>query len=192
MRLTPRKGELYTYRLIPSLPGQAQDLAVDLGFDNHWLGPIRDITAPRVGMIVAAEKSRGGSQPRYHFSVNRRRGRKLYTVKALCERVIDGDTILARIDQGFHMWHAARLRLRGIDTPELYSSAGRRAREFVQATMDQCDFVVICTASRDKYGRYLTDLFYLPGATHPADVLRDGFFLNLELIDRGHARPYAP
>ena len=55
-----------------------------------------------------------------------------------------------------------------------------------------CLFVVICTDSRDKYGRYLTDLFYLPGATHPADVLRDGLFLNLELIDRGLARPYTP
>ena len=75
VRLTPRKGELYTYRLIPSLPGQAQDLVVDLGFDNHWIGPIQGIAVPRAGMIVTATKSRGGSQPRYHFSVNRRRGR---------------------------------------------------------------------------------------------------------------------
>ena len=34
-------------------------------------------------------------------------------------------------------------------------------------TMAQCDFGVICTASRDKYGRYLTDLFYLPGGSLP-------------------------
>ncbi len=33
-------------------------------------------------------------------------------------------------------------------------------------------------------GRCLTDLFYLPGATDPANVLRNGLFLNLELIDR--------
>ena len=53
--------------------------------------------------------------------------------------------------------------------------------------MAQCDFAIICTDSPDKYGRCLTDLFYLPGATDPADVLRNGLFLNLELIDRGRA-----
>ena len=190
--LLPRKGQLYTYRLLQSLPDQttAPNLVVDLGFHNRWHGPIDSIDDPRPGMIVTAEKHRRGAHPAYHFTLNRARGRKLYTLKAVCERVIDGDTLLAHIDQGFDMWHTARLRLRGIDTPELYSTAGRRARDFVRKAMAQVSFIVICTGSRDKYGRYLTDLFYLPGSSDPAAVLTEGFFLNHQLLEEGLARPY--
>ena len=101
--LTARKGHLYTYRLIPSLLGQAAagQCIVDLGFYNQWPGHIEGIEDPRSGMIVTAQKRRRGASPGYRFAINRHRGRKLYTVRALCERVIDGDTILARIDQGF-------------------------------------------------------------------------------------------
>ena len=117
--LRPRKGQLYTYGLIPSLPGQAAagEFVVDLGYYNQWPGHIEGIDDPRQGMIVTAAKHRRGASPGYRFAINRQRGRKLYTVKALCERVIDGDTILARIDQGFDIWRTERLRLRGIDTP---------------------------------------------------------------------------
>ena len=189
---SPRKGQLYTYRLIPSLPEQtaAGELVVDLGFNNHWTGPIEGIENPKPGMIVTAEKHARGARSAYRFSVNRHRGRKLYTVKAVCERVIDGDTLLARIDQGFEMWHTERLRLRGIDTPELYSTAGQRARDYVTAAMEKVPFIVICTNSRDKYGRYLTDLYYLPGSSDPAEVLSDGCFLNRQLFDEGLARTY--
>ena len=191
-RLTARKGQLYTYRLIPSLPGQtgAAPFVVDLGFYNQWPGHIEGIEQPKANMIVTAQKQRSGASRRYRFAINRHRGRKLYTVKALCERVIDGDTILARIDQGFDMWRTERLRLRAIDTPELYSAAGQQARDYVQRTLEQVEFFVICTGSRDKYGRYLTDLFYLPGSTDPAEVLSHGVFLNHQLLEEGLARPY--
>ena len=188
--LTPRRGQLFTYRLLQSLPDQtaAGNLVVDVGFHNHWNGPIDGIDHPKPGMIVTAEKHRRGAHTAYHFTLNRARGRKLYTVKAVCERVIDGDTLLARVDQGFDMWHTARLR--GIDTPELYSTSGRRARDFVLNAMEQVPLIVICTGSRDKYGRYLTDLFYLPGSEDPTAVLTAGFFLNRQLLDEGLARPY--
>ena len=190
--LSPRKGQLYTYRLIPPLPEQTAScqLLVDLGFNNHWTGQIAGIDNPRPGMIVTAEKHHRGARPAYRFSVNRHRGRKLYTVKAVCERVIDSDTVLARIDQGFDMWRRERLRLRGIDASELYSTAGQRARDYVTEAMEQVPFIVICTNSRDKYGRYLTDLYYLPGSSDPAEVLAGGFFLNRQLLDEGLARPY--
>ena len=34
------------------------------------------------------------------------------------ERVVDGDTIDVNIDLGFQVWHRARVRMLGIDTPE--------------------------------------------------------------------------
>ena len=33
-------------------------------------------------------------------------------------RVVDGDTIDVNIDLGFSVWHKARVRMLGIDTPE--------------------------------------------------------------------------
>ncbi len=190
--LTPRKGRLYAYRLIRALPGQAadRDYLVDLGFYNQWPGPLEGIDNPREGMIVTSTKLGPSAAAPYHFTVNRDRGRKLYTVVALPERIIDGDTILARLDQGFDSWRTERLRLRGIDSPELYSAAGQRARDFVQQELEQVEFVVICTGSRDLYGRYLTDLFYLPGSDDPGEVLVHGIFLNRLLLDQNHARPY--
>ena len=191
--LTPRKGKLYTYRLIRSLPKQtaADRLVVDLGFNSSWSGPLDGIDDPRPGMIVTARKHRRGNAPSYRFAVNRHRGRKLYTVKAVCQRVVDGDTLLVRLDLGFQIWRTERLRLRGIDTPELYSSAGQQARDFVREALSQVPFMVVCTSARDKYGRYLADLFYLPGATAPLDVLSHGSCLNRELLDVGLARPYS-
>lgn len=43
----------------------------------------------------------------------------LHTYVALVERVVDGDTLLVRIDLGFDVWKSHRIRLRGIDTQPL-------------------------------------------------------------------------
>ena len=192
-RLSPRKGQLYTYRLIRGLPGQAAqgDVVVDLGFGSQWPERIRGIDNPRPGMIVTASKTGRGTTAQYHFTVNRTRGRKLTTVKALPERVIDGDTILVRVDQGFISWRPERLRLRGIDCSELYSKSGQLARDYVRERLDQVEFVVISAGSRDLYGRCLSDLFYLPDSDDPAEVLANGHFLNRQLLDEGLAEPYA-
>lgn len=49
----------------------------------------------------------------------------LYAYRAIITRVIDGDTVVADIDLGFHTWrHGERLRLMAIDAPR---SAARHA-----------------------------------------------------------------
>ena len=98
--------------------------------------------------------------------------------------------MLARLDCSFRSIRRERLRLRGIDTAELYSSAGQLARTFVQDALAAVEFVVVCSSGRDLYGRYLSDVFYLPGADDPAEVLTDGIFLNRQLLDEGLAEPY--
>lgn len=50
-------------------------------------------------------------------------------------RVIDGDTVDVRIDLGFGLTSAIRMRVAGVDTPELYGPGaeverGREALEF--------------------------------------------------------------
>jgi endonuclease YncB( thermonuclease family) len=61
----------------------------------------------------------------------------------------------------------------------------------VREALSQVPFMVVCTSVRDKYGRYLADLFYLPDATDPLEVLSDGLCLNRQLLDARLARPYS-
>lgn len=64
-----------------------------------------------------------------------------YEYAASCIRVIDGDTIDVRMDFGFKLRQEMRLRLAGIDTPELRSKdeverdAAQVAKEFVHKTL---------------------------------------------------------
>ena len=190
--LAPRRGQLYTYRLADALPGETSHgpLVLDQGFYSTWNGPLEGLETPASGAVVTAEKYGSGPGDRYRFTLNRSRARKLYTVRGLVERVVDGDTILARLDCGFRTIRSERLRLRGLDTPELYSEVGKLARTFVEDALAAVDFVVICSSARDLYGRYLADLFYLPGTDDPNEVLTEGIFLNRQLLDEGLAEPY--
>jgi endonuclease YncB( thermonuclease family) len=58
-----------------------------------------------------------------------------YRYRATARRVIDGDTILADVDLGFYIQTTIRVRLFGVDTPELNRAdqrdAAREAREYV-------------------------------------------------------------
>ena len=113
----------------------------------------------------------------------------MWTYVARVQRVVDGDTLAAVAD--LRLGHRAypRLRLRGIDTPEVYTQAGRRAKDVVISVLAQVDFVVIATRRTDIYGRYLADVKYLPGA-EPQTVLERGTYLNRQLLDEDLARRY--
>ncbi|MSS72769.1 MAG: thermonuclease family protein [Candidatus Latescibacteria bacterium] len=124
---------------------------------------------------------------RYQFKVSRAGRDRLYTYRAIVEGVVDGDTLWTHVDCGFRTWTRQKLRLRGIDTPETSTVAGQRVRDFVVQTLREVPFVVLTTTKSDKYDRYLSDVFYLPGGTDPQDVLDRGTFLNQQLIDRGMA-----
>ena len=64
------------------------------------------------------------------------------------------------------------------------------ARAYVERVLDAVDFVIVATHRTDRYGRYLADVRYLPGATEPEAVLEEGCLLNQELLDKGVVRPY--
>lgn len=56
-----------------------------------------------------------------------------YVYRARVARVIDGDTFAVWIDLGFNAWAMVRLRLHGVDTPEVVGetrTAGRAAAAF--------------------------------------------------------------
>ncbi|MDD3374132.1 MAG: DUF1016 N-terminal domain-containing protein [Candidatus Omnitrophica bacterium] len=113
-----------------------------------------------------------------------------YTFKAYVEKIIDGDTLWSQIDCGFGTLTRQKLRLRGIDCPELNTKEGQRAKCFVTDAFVDCAFIVVQTHKSDKYDRYLADIFFLPHATDANGVAREGKLLNQALLDAGLAKEY--
>ena len=67
-------------------------------------------------------------------------------------------TLLSFIAQEFNegiLWG----RLRGIDTPEMNTAAGRKAKAFVVKVLKGLDHIIISSSKSDKYDRYLADVF---------------------------------
>ena len=95
-----------------------------------------------------------------------------------CVRVVDGDTIV--------LDHGERVRLIGVDTPELHHpvkpvqyfarEARDRARELVAGRRVWLEYD---QTRRDRYGRTLAYVF-----------LADGTMLNLRLIEEGYGFAY--
>ena len=55
--------------------------------------------------------------------------------------------------------HELKLRLRGLDCPEISTAAGRAAKRFVDGLIKAGDEVIVSTTKPDKYDRYLADVF---------------------------------
>ena len=190
------RGRLYTYRLIKpatvSLAGRPNiintvnaGLLVDCGF-YFWRNLLlKGVHQPQEGDAVESVKT--GAH--YSFKISDAKRKHLYTYKALVERVVDADTIWVHIDLGFNSWSRQKVRFRGIDAPEISTKKGQEAKEFVEAQLSKVSFIIIRSTSRDKYGRPLSDIFYLEGESDPQAVLKNGTFLNQELLDRGLAKP---
>jgi endonuclease YncB( thermonuclease family) len=184
--LLPRRGRLYTYRVIesPGIDGKDGTPCIDLGFELYHVPAPGETESP--GRIIESVREEEAPD-RYQFKVRRAGREKLYTYRAVVEGVVDGDTLWTRVDCGFRTWTRQKLRLRGIDTPETSTVAGQRVRDFVTQTLREVPFVVLTTTKSDKYDRYLSDLFCLPGGTDPQDALDKGTFLNQQLLDQGMA-----
>lgn len=126
-----------------------------------------------------------------------------WTVPATVLRVVDGDTLEVLLDLGWHITLKSKLRLAGVNCPELEKmpsgqpgvGAGRQALIFTSNSlwddMGSADGasdtgayfpITVVSHSLDKYGRIL-------GSVHWTDrkkVLHD---LSTDLLAAGHAVP---
>lgn len=135
-------------------------------------------------------------QPTAETGALKRDPNPLYVYKAIVEDVVDGDTLLVRIDLGFSVWVSQRIRFRGINTAELIKGGvpvgtapgrGEQAKAFVQEKLKDIPFIVIKTYKTDMYGRFVADVFYHPTLSKKEDVATKGIFLNQELLLAGLA-----
>jgi endonuclease YncB( thermonuclease family) len=111
-----------------------------------------------------------------------------YVYKALVERVIDGDTLLLRIDLGFQVWKQQRIRLAGIDAPAIDTPKGRKVYEYLREQMAKLTFVMVKTHKIDIYGRYVGHIFYSFKRQQKDKIFTEGRYLNQELVEQGLAR----
>lgn len=103
-------------------------------------------------------------------------------VNALVERVIDGDTIDVLIDQ-----QLVRIRLVGIDAPELSQDNGRSVQQFLVSFI-QGQEVKIALDSQDKYGRSLAEVFVT--TRDPKTLVQSQLSVNEFLVRTGRAWAY--
>lgn len=92
----------------------------------------------------------------------------MYTYRGKVIRVIDGDTVVVSVDLGFKIYTKIKVRLKQIDTPEIYRPKtpdelvrGRRAKHFVEEKV--LNKAIVLQTYKDKtgkYGRYLADIMY--------------------------------
>lgn len=99
-------------------------------------------------------------------------------------RVVDGDTVDLRVDLGYNVAVTERIRLGGIDCPEMRGEnkeAGKAAKAFAArwfaATTEH--YVLTVKNKKGKYGRYIGGIYGSSG-----EVLE---CLNEELVVAGHA-----
>lgn len=184
------RGRLYHYRII-SLgrwqTGSAR-LAVDMGFRHKRRLAYLDRHPDKfnAGAHVRSAASNGD----YHLKWAKTNPDNLYTYKALVDQIPDADTYSLDIDCGFESYSYLKVRLRGIDAPEINTILGRKAKKYVEKVLRPCSFVVIKSYRTEKFGRFLVDLFYLLGEKDPHKVAAEGRFLNQELLDLGLAQLY--
>jgi micrococcal nuclease len=102
-----------------------------------------------------------------------------YTATVL--KVIDGDTVDVEVDLGMHTFTKTRLRVLGINAPEVSTESGRLARLWGRMVLPMGAFVTIKTQKdkTEKYGRWLASI-----------ALPDGQDYATMAIDTGHAVPW--
>ncbi len=184
-KIAYERGMLYHYHILEPDDKHVKDgrMLVDAGFSVE-----RDVRAAktkslRSGRLIRAVKV--GED--YTVRISPYQTQRLYTYEALVKRVIDGDTMIMRVNLGFRTYITKKMRLRGIDAPEISNALGRRAKIFVQELIDRNPQVVIKTYKEEKYGRFVVDVFTGPKGQDSALIAQEGQYLNQTLLDKGLA-----
>ena len=126
----------------------------------------------------------------------------IYIYEAEIVRVMDGDTFELMIDKGWSGFTKQKLRLYGIDAPELRTKSGKEVASYVKQMADfmggKCIVQSIANSRnpqvRDKYGRYLA-IIYDQMPSEPKEIINGEKLidvapksLNARLVDAGLAR----
>ena len=106
------------------------------------------------------------------------------------QRVVDGDTVDISVNLGFDIWHNARVRMMGIDTPESRTrnleekALGLASKARLKELLKGKKIKIVCSKEgKGKFGLIIADV-------HTIDKEGNDVNVNNQLIEEGHARPY--
>jgi endonuclease YncB( thermonuclease family) len=107
-----------------------------------------------------------------------------YVYTVLDIEAIDGDTVKAVIDLGFNVSHTCRMRLWGINAPEMNTEAGKASKQYLSEAVEIGPIVARTLKDKeDKYGRMLCILYWQINWNQYSCI-------NTEMIDDGMAVEY--
>lgn len=109
---------------------------------------------------------------------------KVWSASAEVIEIHDGDTFTVRINLGWNIFYKTKIRLEGVNAPELETPEGNAARNFVAQVMPPGTLIEILSHRLDKYGRAQASV-----------QLPSGVDLAEKLLEAGHVAQmdgYAP
>ncbi len=183
--LKTTRGRPHTYRLKKVENIQMVDLGFRIFIETPFEHPPQ-IGRPSKDNSIQVEKSK----QHYKYTNMDKGAVPYYTYKAYVIEIIDGDTIWVNIDLGFKAWTMQKLRLRGINTKGIETAEGQKAKDYIETRLNQCKFIAVKTYWRDKFTRYLADVFFIKRETDLNKIIEEGVFLNQQLLDEGLAVRY--
>lgn len=84
----------------------------------------------------------------------------MWTVPAVVNRVVDGDTVNLTLDLGWHITLVSNARLTHINAPEMGQPGGAEAKAFMTDLLPPGSVIRFESHSLDKYGRPLGAITY--------------------------------
>jgi micrococcal nuclease len=104
----------------------------------------------------------------------------MWNYTATLIRVIDGDTIEADIDLGFDIHYTAKIRLAGINAPEMKTPQGAPAKEHLAQLLTNKVMVVTTKLNKEfeKYGRVLGEIT-INGHSVNQQMILEGFAVGM-------------
>ena len=172
--LVPQRGTPGLHLIVDRGDGPA----VDLGFRLYQPLPEKRFEAGAIvqmaadGRITRADKATKAG---------------LFTYGATLRCMVDGDTLVVALRIAPGIFLEQKLRLRGLDCPEMATPEGRAAKRFVDDLTARTRAVTICTSKPDKYDRYLADVFLKVANVTEQGPGEEEVFLNNALLENGQA-----
>ena len=173
----PRRGRPYTYRVLAT---DENRVVLDLGMRVEHTLILDEPTSFSVDDVIQT------SQDGEVFDVVAGEERHLYTFKADVTRVVDADTMWVMVDYGFRFRQPWKLRLRGIDAPELPTEERERAKLWVEKRLCEGATIVITTTKAGSLGG-ISQICSMGSRRMLGALRRGGKYLNAEMVEEGVA-----
>lgn len=142
-------------------------LALDRGFKVY--PPLAFRPAPTFRQLAAGDIARAGAGDSLARAPDATKA-GLYPDRTTAVRSGDGNTLAVTVELPPVICLHQKLRLRGLNCPEMDTATGQAAKRSVQSLVTHSSDLAIATTKPDKYDRCLADVFLLGIEASPSGV----------------------